>query len=279
MEKTSSAGSQDQGTSFPTGALYFILLFGVVNLFADMTYEGARSVTSPFLGVLGATGFIVASVSGFGEFLGYALRLVSGRWADRSRLFWPITLAGYIVQMAAVPTLALVGNWPQAAMLILLERIGRATRNPPRDVMLARAGERTGRGWAFGVNEALDQLGALVGPLAIAAILAWRHNFELAFAALAAPAVITLLLVFGARLTFPNAERIRQSDQSLAGIEVRRVAAADARRFLRNGAAARISALSSSPSGTLPSPWRASPRLAKRAARRAFAAPHRGQAC
>lgn len=195
-------------------ALSFVLMFGAVNLFADMTYEGARSVTGPFLGVLGASGFIVGAVTGFGEFLGYALRLVSGRWADSSRLYWPITLGGYIVQMISVPALALSGSWPLAAILILLERIGRATRNPPRDVMLAQAGEQMGRGWAFGVNEAMDQFGALLGPLAIAGLLAWKGSFQLAFASLALPALVTLLLVFGARVTFPDAGRIEREPQT-----------------------------------------------------------------
>jgi len=135
------------------------------------------------------------------------LRLASGRWADRTRLYWPITLAGYVVQMVAVPTLALVGTWPHAAVLILAERTGRATRTPPRDVMLAAAGEHMGRGWAFGVNEALDQLGALIGPLAVAAILfVWRDAHP-AFGALAAPALVTLALVVGLRLAYPHAGR------------------------------------------------------------------------
>ncbi len=185
-----------------------MLLFGVVNLFADMTYEGARSVTGPFLATLGASGFIVGSVTGFGEFLGYGLRLVSGRLADRRRLYWPVTLSGYVLQMLSVPLLALTGSWATAGALICLERAGRATRNPPRDVMLAQAGERMGRGWAFGVNEGLDQLGALAGPLGIAALLAWRHSYAIAFAALAAPALITLALVLSARVTFPYAGQI-----------------------------------------------------------------------
>lgn len=198
----------------PRSALYFVLLFGAVNLFADFTYEGARSIAGPFLATLGASGFIVGSVTGFGEFLGYAWRLASGRWADHSRLYWPITLGGYLIQMAAVPLLALAGGWPAAAVLICLERMGRATRNPPRDVMLARAGERMGRGWAFGLNEALDQLGATVGPLAIAGLLAWRHNFTLAFAWLAIPALVTLALVFIARMSFPYAGRIERDPKS-----------------------------------------------------------------
>ena len=89
-----------------TRAVIFIILLGAISLFADMTYEGARSVTGPFFGMLGASGFIVGAVTGFGEFLGYALRLVSGRWADRSHLYWPITLGGYVVQMISVPALA-----------------------------------------------------------------------------------------------------------------------------------------------------------------------------
>jgi hypothetical protein len=116
--------------------------------------------------------------------------------------------------MISVPALALSGSWPVAAVLILLERIGRATRNPPCDVMLAQAGEQMGRGWAFGVNEAMDQFGALIGPLAIAGLLAWKGNFQLAFASLAVPAVITLLLVFGTRASFPNAGCIDREPQS-----------------------------------------------------------------
>src|SRR5579872_545424 len=127
-----SAPPQRQSSIPLRAGLVFVLLFGAVNLFADMTYEGARSVAGPFLATLGANGFIIGAVAGFGEFLGYALRLVSGRWADRSRLYWPITLGGYLMQMIAVPLLAVAGSWPGAAVLIVLERVGRATRNPPR---------------------------------------------------------------------------------------------------------------------------------------------------
>lgn len=188
--------------------LYFVLLFGAVNLFADFSYEGARSVTGPFLAALGATGLIAGTVGGFGELLGYALRLVSGRWADRSHRYWLITVLGYLIQMTVIPFLALAGSWQVAAALIILERIGKATRNPPRDVMLSEAGEHMGRGWAFGINEALDQLGAFLGPLAVAGIYTVRHDYRLAFAWLAIPAVAVLLLVLTARFSFPRAGHI-----------------------------------------------------------------------
>jgi predicted MFS family arabinose efflux permease len=188
--------------------LRFVLLFGAVNLFADMTYEGARSILGIYMAGLGASAFATAAVAGFGEFIGYALRLASGRWADRSRLYWPATLVGYVVQMVAVPALGLVGTWPHAAVLILAERTGRATRTPPRDVMLAEAGEHMGRGWAFGLNEALDQGGALLGPLIVAAILFRFRDAHPAFFWLGVPAAITLGLVFALRAGFPHAGQI-----------------------------------------------------------------------
>src|SRR5207237_5451345 len=130
----------------------------------------------------------------------------------RTRKFWPITIAGYVVQMCAVPALALAGSWPFAAGLLILERIGRATRNPPRDVMLSHAGkEMGGYGWAFGLHEALDQFGALLGPLAMAGILALRQDFSLAFAALAIPAGITLMLLVVARLLYPRPDELEPS--------------------------------------------------------------------
>jgi len=206
----------------PASSLRFVLLFGVVNLFADMTYEGARSIIGIYMAQLGASAFATSAVAGFGEFLGYALRIVSGRWADRSRLYWPTTLVGYVVQMVAVPTLGLVGSWPHAAVLIVSERIGRATRTPPRDVMLSEAGEHMGRGWAFGVNEALDQCGALIGPLLIAAILFWYRDAHPAFFLLGLPAAMTLALVFGLRAGFPE-----------AGLSSPKVAAADDHHYPR----------------------------------------------
>ena len=198
-----------QSTDIKSKALRFVLLIGVMSFFADATYEGARSILGPYLALLGATGTAVGIVTGFGELLGYGLRLVSGRLADRTRQFWPITILGYIIQMAAVPALALVGSWPTAAALLILERVGKATRNPPRDVMLSHAGKALGGyGWVFGLHEALDQFGALAGPLVVAAVLARRGDYRSAFAILAVPALTTLALVGVARLLYPRPEEM-----------------------------------------------------------------------
>lgn len=186
-------------------ALRFVLLVGVLSFFADFTYEGSRSIIGPYLGSLGATVTVIAVVTGFGELLGYGLRLVSGRIADWSRKYWPITILGYVVQMSSVPALALTGNWPAAAVLIILERVGKAIRNPPRDVMLSHAGKQVGGyGWVFGLHEALDQFGAMVGPLVIAAVLSHQGSYHEAFAVLLLPAMVNIGFLLLARCLYPR---------------------------------------------------------------------------
>jgi MFS family permease len=186
-------------------ALKFVLLVGVMSFFADFSYEGSRSIIGPYLGTLGAGALAIAVITGIGEFLGYGLRLFSGRGADRTGWYWPVTIGGYVLQMSAVPLLALAGSWQVAALLIVAERVGKATRNPPRDAMLAHAAKDMGYGWGFGVHEALDQFGAMFGPLLIALVLAVsQHDYKIAFAALAVPGAITLALVIIARRCYPR---------------------------------------------------------------------------
>ena len=187
-------------------AIKFVVLIGIVSFFADFVYEGARSVTGPYLAILGASATLVGVIAGLGELLGYGLRLVSGPLSERTRQFWPITLLGYVVQMSAVPLLALAPTWQIAGVLIVLERVGKAIRNPPRDVMLSHAAKQMGYGWGFGLHEGLDQAGALIGPLVVAAVLAARGSYRPAFAALVIPAAITLALIVVARLEYPRPE-------------------------------------------------------------------------
>ena len=189
-------------------ALRFVLLIGVMSFFADFVYEGARSVNGPYLAVLGASATLVGFIAGLGELLGYGLRIVSGKLSERTREFWPITIFGYVVQMSAVPLLAVARSWQMASLLIVLERVGRAIRNPPRDVMLSHAGKQVGIGWTFGLHEALDQFGALCGPLVLAWILARQGDYKLGFAVLAIPAVITIAILVVARISYPRPEEM-----------------------------------------------------------------------
>jgi MFS family permease len=205
-------------------ALRFVILIGILSFFADFTYEGSRSIIGPYLATLQASGTIVGIVTGFGELLGYGLRLFSGRLADATGRYWPITILGYVVQMASVPALALTSSWQTAAALIILERVGKAIRNPPRDVMLSHAGKQVGGyGWAFGLHEALDQFGAMFGPLAVAAILVHDGSYREAFAVLLIPAVINLSLVLLARWLYPKPEDMEAGRSSLGSTQLPRI--------------------------------------------------------
>ncbi|MFB3902014.1 MAG: MFS transporter [Acidobacteriota bacterium] len=197
-------------------ALKFVLLLGVVSLLADATYEGARSVTGPFLAVLGASGAVVGVVAGFGELVGYGLRLVSGIISDRTRRYWTVTLVGYSINLLAVPLLALAGRWEVAAALIVTERVGKALRNPPRDAMLSHATAEIGRGWGFGLHEAMDQTGAILGPLIVAGVLAVRsESYHTAFAVLLIPALMALGVLVAARFLYPRPEDLEAGPRHL----------------------------------------------------------------
>ncbi|MGB9867128.1 MAG: MFS transporter [Bacillota bacterium] len=185
-------------------ALKFVVLLGLVSLLADMTYEGARGIAGPFLGTLGATGAVVGLVAGLGEFVGYALRLVSGYLSDRTRRYWLITGIGYCLNLLAVPALALAGNWQVAAVLMVLERVGKAMRTPARDTMLSYATSQLGHGWGFALHEAMDQIGAILGPLLAAASLTHWGKYNLAFLILLVPALMALAVLATARVIYPN---------------------------------------------------------------------------
>ncbi len=190
------------------GALRFVVLLGVVSLLADLTYEGARSSTGPYLALLGASATAVGIVAGLGELLGYGLRLASGYLADRTGRYWAATLAGYALNLLAVPALALAGRWELAALLMLLERTGKALRTPARDAMLSRATALTGHGWGFGLHEAMDQSGALLGPLVVAGVVAWQGGYRAGFAVLLAPALLALAVLLLARARYPHPQAL-----------------------------------------------------------------------
>jgi len=182
----------------------FIILLGLVSLLADMTYEGARSITGPYLALLGASGAVVGIVAGFGELIGYALRLVSGYISDKTGRYWLITILGYAVNLFAVPLLALAGRWEIAAALMVTERIGKAIRAPSRDAMLSHATKEVGHGWGFGLHEAMDQIGAMLGPLIVAGVLFIKGGYKTSFAILLIPALLALIVLLTARYLYPR---------------------------------------------------------------------------
>ncbi|MBC7098325.1 MFS transporter [Candidatus Bipolaricaulota bacterium] len=213
--------SKETGAALKRKAFAFIVLFGLVSLLADMTYEGARSLVGQFMEVLGASATAVGFAVGAGEFLGYAIRFFSGKLADRTRRYWAIVIAGYAIQLGAIPLLALVGRWELAVLLVFAERLGKGLRNPSRDALLSYAASRTGRGLGFGLHEAMDQIGAFLGPAFLSLLLLAgtggadsAATYRLGFALLGIPAALAVLAVLAARFLFPRPSDLEASSHA-----------------------------------------------------------------
>jgi MFS family permease len=183
-------------------AMRFVVAFGVVSLLADFVYEGARSIVGPFLATLGASAGFVGFITGAGEAVALVSRLWTGKLSDRTGRHWALSILGYVITVVSVPLLATAwALWP-AAGLVVAERFGKAVRTPARDTMLAQASSDVGRGRAFALHEALDQTGALIGPLVVAAAVA-LSGFRLGFAVLAVPGLATLCALAWLRRAVP----------------------------------------------------------------------------
>ena len=197
-------------------AFRFVLTLGIVNLFADTTYEGGGSLNGAFLGSLGASAAIISIVAGLGEFLGYGLRSVAGYVADRTGRHWALTFVGYTINLLAVPAMALAGNWQVAAALVLAERIGRALRKPTVEAMLSYTTGKHGKGWVYAVNTALDETGATIGPLVVAAVLFFKGSYQSAYACLLVSSLLALGTLVIARVNFPIPAKLEEGNTAPA---------------------------------------------------------------
>lgn len=209
-----------------TPAVLLVLLMGMASLLADMTHEGARSIYGAYLPLLGASAAVLGFVAGLGELAGYALRLVTGIIADRTGCYWGMTLLGYGINLVAVPCLALVSEsgWKAACLLLLLERTGKAIRQPARNTLLSFAASRMGAGKTFALHEFLDQIGAFLGPVLLFGVLYAKREaapleaLAACFAVLAVPAALTMLVLLYARHRFPCPERLEPSKNGREGV-------------------------------------------------------------
>ena len=196
-------------------AMLFILLFGIVSLFSDMTHEGASSIRGAYLSLLGASAGVIGFVSGMGEMIGYSMRYVFGRITDKTRRYWPMTIAGYVLDIAAVPALALVGNhgWIAACGLLLVQRMGKAIKKPAKDTIMSFAASQEGAGRSFGIQEVMDQTGAFLGPVMLYLVMLFQtegdifRKFSVCFALTAIPGAIALIMLLVTKCKFPNPEQ------------------------------------------------------------------------
>ena len=193
-------------------SMIFIILFGIVSLFSDMTHEGASSIRGAYLSLLGASAGAIGFVSGLGELIGYSMRYVFGKLTDKTKLYWPMTILGYVLDIIAVPALALVGEngWIAACGLLVIQRMGKAIKKPAKDTIMSFAASQEGVGKSFGLQEVLDQIGAFLGPVLLYVVMLFKttgSQFEIyatCFAFLAIPGAVTLILLLITKHKFPN---------------------------------------------------------------------------
>ena len=212
-----SASAAGRGPVAPLTAIRFILAFGIISALMDMVYEGARSVTGPYLGALGASALLVSVVTGAGEAVALVLRMVFGRLADNPGLRWALAIGGYALTAVSVPLLGLTDALWIACLLVLAERLGKAVRSPAKDTMLAEAGSAMGQGKAFALHEALDQVGALLGPLLVGAALALSGSYGPGFLLLAVPGLVAMMILFWLRRRVPDPGLFEPADARAVG--------------------------------------------------------------
>ena len=210
--------------------MLFIILFGIVSLFSDMTHEGASSIRGAYLSLLGASAATIGFISGLGELVGYSMRYVFGKLTDKSKQYWPMTIAGYVLDIIAVPALALVGEhgWIAACLLLVIQRMGKAIKKPAKDTIMSFAASQEGVGKSFGIQEVLDQIGAFIGPVLLYLVMLFKTEgttFEIystCFAVLAIPGAITLILLIVTRCKFPNPEHFEPEPKEYVPFKIKK---------------------------------------------------------
>lgn len=213
-----------------TSAMTFILLFGIVSLFSDMTHEGASSIRGAYLALMGASAGAIGFISGLGELVGYSLRYVFGKLTDKTKKYWTMTVIGYIVDVVAVPALALVGQngWIAACALIILERTGKAIKKPAKNTIMSFAASQEGAGKSFAIQELLDQIGAFLGPVLLYLVMLVKTDasaftvYSRCFAFLAVPAAATVVMLFVTKRKFPNPEKFEPEPEKPAPFRMKR---------------------------------------------------------
>lgn len=211
-------------------AMVFIILFGIVSLFSDMTHEGASSIRGAYLSLLGASAGVIGFVSGLGELIGYSMRYVFGKLTDKTKHYWPMTILGYVLDVLAVPALALVGEngWIWACALHVIQRMGKAIKKPAKDTIMSFAASQEGIGKSFGLQEVLDQIGAFMGPVLLYLVMLFKTDgtqfeiYSFCFAVLAVPGAITLVLLLVTKHRFPNPEHFEPEPKDFVPFKMKR---------------------------------------------------------
>lgn len=202
-------------------AFQLIILFGIISLLGDIIYEGGRSAHGQYLKLLGVQAVTVGFIVGFGEFLGYFFRLISGFFADKTKSYWFLTIFGYFL-LASIPLISTTGSWRIIAFLIVLERIGKGIRTPARDTLTSFVAEKVGTGFGFGITEFLDQIGAILGPLIFAFVFSTSISnqnaiglYQRGYGIFWGPFILLALILFYTYFSFKRFEKLEKKSEKV----------------------------------------------------------------
>lgn len=148
------------------------MALGWVSLLTDIASDMIYPLLPNFLTrVLGAGPAIVGLIEGVAESTASLMKVVSGWWSDRIRRRKPLVLGGYALAAVARPLVGLAASWFQVLAIRFADRLGKGIRTAPRDALLADLSSADSRGKAFGLQRAMDNAGAMIGPLLASALL------------------------------------------------------------------------------------------------------------
>src|SRR5262245_35123800 len=196
-----------------------VVNLGWVSLLSDVSSDMIFPLLPDFLTrTLKAGPAALGLIEGVAEATASLMKMVSGWWADRSSRRKPIVVAGYSLAAAVRPLIGLASSWGQVLAIRFTDRVGKGIRTSPRDALLAELVPPEKRGRAFGLQRAMDNAGAVFGPLIAAFLLRYVVSNERSVFLLAAiPGLAAVLLLIFAVREAPRERRVETASRAVIG--------------------------------------------------------------
>jgi MFS family permease len=210
-----------------------VVALGLVSLLMDLSSEFVHALLPLYLSTaMGASMLVIGAIEGAAEAIALGVKAFSGVLSDRVGRRKPLVIAGYGLAALAKPVFALAPSIGWIAAARFGDRVGKGIRGAPRDALIADLTPPNARGLAYGLRQALDTVGAVLGPVAAVAALAWlAGDFRAALWLATIPAVIAVALIVVAvdeperpgrtdakRLSFADARRLPTAFWSVTAI-------------------------------------------------------------
>jgi MFS family permease len=175
-----------------------VKLLGYTSLLTDAATEAIYPLLPIFITrVLGGSPAALGLIEGAADATSSALKILAGRWSDRSGRRKPFVVAGYTIAGLVRPFIALAAVWPHVFLIRVADRVGKGLRGAPRDAMLSALAPYGSRGRVFGYHRAMDHAGAVIGPVFATAFLYFAPGeYRTLFALTVVPGLLAIAMVW-----------------------------------------------------------------------------------